>query len=159
MAEVIPERLYDAARREGIDVESEEQLAIWAVWCCADSFPDLTVGDFRALRAFAKERRKAKRKERTHGEPLDLDVLDRLTVLERRATSGEWWHDRHFVVAGRSASWEFGWCSGSGKDCVLYLPQMIEPELMYGGGGQARIAVTEQELIAMLGEEGATNAR
>jgi hypothetical protein len=56
MAEVIPERLYDAARREGIDVESEEQLAIWAVWCCADSFPDLTVGDFRALRAFAKER-------------------------------------------------------------------------------------------------------
>jgi hypothetical protein len=31
---------------------------------------------------------------------------------------------------------------------------MIEPELMYGGGGQARIAVTEQELIAMLGEGG-----
>jgi hypothetical protein len=67
MAEVIPERLYDAARREGIDVESEDQLAIWAVWCCADSFPDLTVGDFRALRAFAKERRKAKRKERKDG--------------------------------------------------------------------------------------------
>jgi hypothetical protein len=65
------------------------------------------------------------------------------------------WADTCVLVlpAGRSASWEFGWCSGAGKDCILYLPQMIEPELMYGGGGQTPIAVTEEELRAALAKE------
>jgi hypothetical protein len=58
------------------------------------------------------------------------------------------WADTCVLVlpAGRSASWELGWCAGAGKDCIVYLPEKIEPELMYGGGGQTPIAVTEDEL-------------
>lgn len=62
------------------------------------------------------------------------------------------WADTCVLVlpAGRSASWEFGWCAGAGKDCIVYLPEPIEPELMYGSGGRTTIAITEQELRAAL---------
>ena len=64
------------------------------------------------------------------------------------------WADTCVLVlpAGRSASWELGWCSGAGKDCIVYLPEKIEPELMYGGAGQAPIAVTMDELATFVGE-------
>lgn len=51
------------------------------------------------------------------------------------------------LPAGRSASWELGWMDGAGKDCLIYLPEPIEPELMYGGGGQTRILISTDELV------------
>lgn len=59
------------------------------------------------------------------------------------------WADTCLLVlpAGRSASWELGWSEGAGKRCVVYMPIKMEPELMYGGAGQALILVDESELI------------
>lgn len=45
------------------------------------------------------------------------------------------WADTCVLVlpSGRSASFEFGWCKGQGKYCVVYQPVSCEPELMYLG--------------------------
>ena len=32
---------------------------------------------------------------------------------------------------GRSAHTEAGWMSGRGKRTIVYIPEMVEPELMY----------------------------
>lgn len=50
------------------------------------------------------------------------------------------------LPAGRSASWELGWMAGAGRFCAVYMPEKMEPELMYGGAGQAPIYVNETEL-------------
>lgn len=47
------------------------------------------------------------------------------------------------MPAGRSASFEFGWCMGAGKRCVLFVPEPIEPELMFR---EAEIVVSWEEL-------------
>lgn len=49
------------------------------------------------------------------------------------------------LPAGRSASYELGWCIGAGKQGIVYLPEgsVFEPELMFR---QARIVVTLDEL-------------
>ena len=43
------------------------------------------------------------------------------------------WADTCVLVlpCGRSAHTEAGWMAGSGKKVVVYIPEMIEPELMY----------------------------
>ena len=33
--------------------------------------------------------------------------------------------------SGRSAHTEAGWMAGSGKKVIVYIPEMVEPELMY----------------------------
>lgn len=52
------------------------------------------------------------------------------------------------LPAGRSASWELGWFAGQGKECAVFMLEKLEPELMYGGGGQAAILTDYIELIA-----------
>ena len=49
----------------------------------------------------------------------DLDALD--------------WADTCVLVlpCGRSAHTEAGWMSGRGKRTIVYIPEMVEPELMY----------------------------
>jgi len=47
------------------------------------------------------------------------------------------------LPSGRSASYEFGWCVGQGKRGVVFIPEPVEPELMYRG---ASILVTWDEL-------------
>lgn len=47
------------------------------------------------------------------------------------------------MPAGRSASFELGWCMGAGKRCALFVPEPIEPELMFR---EAEILVTWDEL-------------
>lgn len=37
------------------------------------------------------------------------------------------------LPSGRSASYEFGWCVGAGKRGIVYIPEPVEPELMYRG--------------------------
>ena len=34
-------------------------------------------------------------------------------------------------VRGRSAHTEAGWMAGAGKRVIAYIPEMVEPELMY----------------------------
>ncbi len=43
------------------------------------------------------------------------------------------WADACVLVlpSGKSAHTEAGWCRGSGKKTVVYIPEMKEPELMY----------------------------
>lgn len=43
------------------------------------------------------------------------------------------WADTCVLVlpCGRSAHTEAGWMSGAGKKVVVYIPEMVEPELMY----------------------------
>lgn len=36
------------------------------------------------------------------------------------------------LPCGRSAHTEAGWFAGSGKKVIAYLPEKVEPELMYG---------------------------
>lgn len=35
------------------------------------------------------------------------------------------------LPCGRSAHTEAGWCAGMGKRVIVYMPKMLEPELMY----------------------------
>ena len=35
------------------------------------------------------------------------------------------------LPCGRSAHTEAGWMAGSGKRVIAYIPEMVEPELMY----------------------------
>lgn len=35
------------------------------------------------------------------------------------------------LPSGRSAHLEAGWCAGRGKKVIAYIPEMVEPELMY----------------------------
>lgn len=35
------------------------------------------------------------------------------------------------LPAGRSASWELGWCMGKGKQGIVFAPEPTEPELMF----------------------------
>ena len=35
------------------------------------------------------------------------------------------------LPCGRSAHTEAGWIAGSGKRVIAYIPEMVEPELMY----------------------------
>lgn len=43
------------------------------------------------------------------------------------------WADTCVLVlpCGRSAHTEAGWMAGAGKRVVAYIPEMVEPELMY----------------------------
>jgi len=43
------------------------------------------------------------------------------------------WCDACVLIlpAGRSASWELGWCMGAGKVAYIYIPEPVEPELMF----------------------------
>ena len=43
------------------------------------------------------------------------------------------WADTCVLVlpCGRSAHTEAGWMSGAGKKVIVYIPEMVEPELMY----------------------------
>ena len=43
------------------------------------------------------------------------------------------WADTCVLVlpSGRSAHTEAGWMAGAGKRVIVYLPEMVEPELMY----------------------------
>ncbi|MBQ9450173.1 MAG: hypothetical protein IJU34_02500 [Bacteroidales bacterium] len=43
------------------------------------------------------------------------------------------WADTCVLVlpCGRSAHTEAGWMAGSGKKVIVYIPEMVEPELMY----------------------------
>ena len=43
------------------------------------------------------------------------------------------WADTCVLVlpCGRSAHTEAGWMAGSGKRVIAYIPEMVEPELMY----------------------------
>lgn len=43
------------------------------------------------------------------------------------------WADTCVIVlpCGRSAHTEAGWMAGAGKRVIVYIPEMIEPELMY----------------------------
>lgn len=58
------------------------------------------------------------------------------------------WADTCLLVlpAGRSASWELGWSVGAGKRVAVYMPDKMEPELMYGGAGKTDILISEAEL-------------
>lgn len=69
--------------------------------------------------------------------------------------SGMEWADTCVLVlpAGRSASWELGWFAGQRKFCVVFIPEKVEPELMYGGAGQVPMAVSIEELLLLLAEE------
>lgn len=51
------------------------------------------------------------------------------------------------LPAGRSASFELGWCMGAGKLGVVYIPEPVEPELMFR---DARIVVNGRELLEAL---------
>jgi hypothetical protein len=59
------------------------------------------------------------------------------------------WADACVLVlpAGRSASFELGWCMGAGKLGVVFIPEPVEPELMWR---EARIVVDPNELLAAL---------
>ena len=35
------------------------------------------------------------------------------------------------IPCGRSAHTEVGWMAGKGKRVIVYIPEMVEPELMY----------------------------
>ena len=35
------------------------------------------------------------------------------------------------LPCGRSAHTEAGWMAGAGKHVIAYIPEMVEPELMY----------------------------
>lgn len=48
------------------------------------------------------------------------------------------------LPAGRSASWEFGYAMGQGKRGVVYMPEPVEPELMYR---EAVLAFTVDSLL------------
>ena len=43
------------------------------------------------------------------------------------------WADTCVIVlpCGRSAHTEAGWVAGAGKKVIVYIPEMVEPELMY----------------------------
>lgn len=61
------------------------------------------------------------------------------------------WADAFVLVlpCGRSAHLEAGWALGAGKPTVIYIPEPVEPELMYLTGG-GRFALTEPQIVAEL---------
>lgn len=54
------------------------------------------------------------------------------------------------LPSGRSASFEYGWCSGQGKSCVVFMWEGCEPELMYA---DTEIVVNSFELQEFLRQE------
>lgn len=48
------------------------------------------------------------------------------------------------LPSGRSSHYEFGWAAGQGKECIVYAPEPIEPELMIR---EARILINWAELM------------
>ncbi len=52
------------------------------------------------------------------------------------------------LPCGRSAHLEAGFVAGAGKPVIVYLPELPEPELMYGLCGAGAIVLTEDELRA-----------
>lgn len=58
------------------------------------------------------------------------------------------WCDTCVLVlpAGRSASFELGWCMGAGKRGIVYIPEPVEPELMFLN---AEIVVNFDELKSL----------
>ena len=60
------------------------------------------------------------------------------------------WADACVLVlpAGRSANIEAGWFVGAGKLLIVYIPEPIEPDLMYKMAD--KIVTTEKELINAL---------
>lgn len=57
--------------------------------------------------------------------------------LAERQFTADWealkWADTCVLVlpCGRSAHTEAGWMAGTGKRVIVYIPEMVEPELMY----------------------------
>jgi hypothetical protein len=61
------------------------------------------------------------------------------------------WCDTCVLVmpAGRSASFELGWCMGAGKRAIVLIPEPIEPELMFRG---AELVISFDELAEAIGQ-------
>jgi hypothetical protein len=59
------------------------------------------------------------------------------------------WADACVLVlpCGRSAHLEAGWFAGQGKPCLIFIPEPIEPELMYKMG---RVCVWMEEVLKNL---------
>lgn len=55
------------------------------------------------------------------------------------------------LPCGRSAQTEAGWFAGNGKKVVAYLPEKVEPELMYGLF--TAVTTSIEETIAALKED------
>lgn len=59
------------------------------------------------------------------------------------------WAEEFCLVlpCGRSAHLEAGWAAGSRRRLSIYMPEQVEPELMYlTGGDRTRICLTADEL-------------
>lgn len=69
-------------------------------------------------------------------------------TADRRAMQ---WADVGLLVlpSGRSAHLEAGYFHGASKRLIIYMPEKVEPELMYLMADE--IAITEQELINFIG--------
>ena len=67
----------------------------------------------------------------------------------RQDLAGMEWADACLLVlpAGRSASWELGWFVGQAKATAIFVPEPMEPELMYGKGGLTPILITIDEIV------------
>jgi hypothetical protein len=66
------------------------------------------------------------------------------------------WADEFCLVlpCGRSAHLEVGWAIGRGKRTSIYVPEQVEPELMYlTGGVRTRLCLTMDEVIRFHNEE------
>ena len=55
------------------------------------------------------------------------------------------------LPAGRSAHLEAGWAAGAGKQVVVYVPEAVEPELMYRM--TSKVATSIDELLATLASQ------
>ena len=64
------------------------------------------------------------------------------------------WADACVLVlpSGRSAHLEAGWFCGQGKPCMVYIPEPIEPELMYKLA--SRICTSMDEVLRLLAQTG-----
>lgn len=61
------------------------------------------------------------------------------------------WADEFCLLlpCGRSAHLEAGWAIGQGKRTSIYIPELVEPELMYlTGGERTKICATYAELVS-----------
>jgi hypothetical protein len=64
------------------------------------------------------------------------------------------WADTCVLVlpCGRSAHAEAGWMAGQGKRTLVYIPEPIEPELMYLMFGQVCLSMSElREALGLVG--------
>ena len=56
------------------------------------------------------------------------------------------------LPCGRSAHTEAGWMSGAGKRVIVYIPEMVEPELMYKLFD--KVVDNLDDLVMSLGDDG-----